>query len=75
MGVHRSTYYVWKRQVGGHGLEMLRPRERRRPLISNQLPRMIDERIPSLSIAHPGLGPKRIAAELTNRQAALALRA
>jgi hypothetical protein len=30
-GVHRSTYYAWKRQVDRHGLEMLRPRERRRP--------------------------------------------
>jgi transposase-like protein len=27
-GVHRSTYYAWKRQVDRHGLEMLRPRER-----------------------------------------------
>ena len=30
-GVHRSTYYAWKRQVDRHGLELLRPRERRRP--------------------------------------------
>ena len=29
-GVHRSTYYAWKRQVDRYGLEMLRPRERRR---------------------------------------------
>ena len=37
-GVHRSTYYHWKRQVDRHGLEMLRPRERRRPQMPNQLP-------------------------------------
>lgn len=24
-GVHRSTYYVWKRAVDRHGLEVLRP--------------------------------------------------
>jgi transposase len=30
-GVHGSTYYAWKRQVDRHGLEMLRPRGRRRP--------------------------------------------
>jgi transposase len=30
-GVHRLTYYTWKRQVDRHGLEMIRPRERRRP--------------------------------------------
>src|SRR4051795_12119405 len=63
-GVHRSTYYVWKRQVDRHGLEMLRPRERRRPQMPNQLPKMIEERILSFSIAHPGLGPRRVAGEL-----------
>jgi len=30
MGVHRSTYYRWKHAVDRQGLEMLRPRERRR---------------------------------------------
>jgi transposase InsO family protein len=63
-GVHRSTYYAWKRQVDRHGLEMLRPRERRRPQMPNQLPKMIEERIVSFAIAHPGLGPKRVASEL-----------
>lgn len=63
-GVHRSTYYAWKRQVDRHGLEMLRPRERRRPQMPNQLPRMIEERVLSFSIAHPGLGPKRVSSEL-----------
>ena len=41
-----------------HGLEMLRPRERRRPQMPNQLPKMVEERIVSFSIAHPGLGPQ-----------------
>ncbi|MEZ5077970.1 MAG: DDE-type integrase/transposase/recombinase [Solirubrobacterales bacterium] len=63
-GVHRSTYYAWKRQVDRSGLEMLRPRERRRPKMPNQLPKMIEERILAFSIAHPGLGPKRVASEL-----------
>jgi transposase InsO family protein len=63
-GVHRSTYYAWKRAVDRHGLEVLRPRERRRPKMPNQLPKMVEERILSFSIAHPGLGPKRIAGEL-----------
>ena len=63
-GVHRSTYYAWKRQVDRHGLEILRPRERRRPRMPNQLSRMLEERILSFAIAHPGLGPKRVASEL-----------
>lgn len=63
-GVHRSTYYAWKRQVDRHGLEILRPRERRRPQMPNQLSRMVEERVLSFSIAHPGLGPKRVSGEL-----------
>jgi transposase InsO family protein len=63
-GVHRSTYYAWKRQVDRHGLEMLRPRERRPPRMPNALPRMVEERILSFAIAHPGFGPRRVAAEL-----------
>jgi transposase InsO family protein len=63
-GVHRSTYYAWKRQVDRHGLEVLRPRERRRPKMPNQLPKMVEERIVSFSLAHPGLGPRRVSSEL-----------
>jgi hypothetical protein len=61
--VHRSTYYAWKRQVDRHGLEMLRPKERRRPQMPNELPKIIEERIVSFSIAHPGLGPRRVASD------------
>ena len=67
-GVHRSTYYAWKRQVDRHGLEMLRPRERRRPQMPNALPKMIEERIVSFSLAHPGLGPRRVASELAREK-------
>src|SRR5436190_5572853 len=63
-GVHRSTYYAWKRQVDRHGLEMLRPRERRRPRMPNQLSAIVEERIVAFALAHPGLGPRRIACEL-----------
>lgn len=63
-GVHRSTYYRWKQAVDRQGLEMLRPRERRRPVMPNQLPLLIEERIVGFSLGHPGLGPKRIAAQL-----------
>jgi transposase len=63
-GVHRSTFYAWKREVDRHGLEMLRPRERRSPKMPSQLPKMIEERILAFSLGHPGLGPKRVASEL-----------
>lgn len=64
-GVHRSTYYRWKAQVDRQGLEMLRPRERRRPAMPNQLPQVVEERIVAFALGHPGLGPRRIAAMLT----------
>jgi len=63
-GVHRSTYYRWKKAVEASGLEMLRPRERRRPLMPNAFPRIVEERILAFAIANPGLGPRRLAAQL-----------
>jgi transposase InsO family protein len=63
-GVHRSTYYRWKQQVDRQGLEMLRPRERRRPAMPNQVPPHLEERVVAFALGHPGLGPKRLAAQL-----------
>lgn len=63
-GVHRSTYYRWKHEVERQGLEMLRPRERRRPVMPNQLSPLVEERIVAFSLGHPGFGPRRIAAQL-----------
>lgn len=63
-GVHRSTYYRWKAMVEASGLEMLRPRERRRPQMPNQLSPIIEQRIVAFALGHPGLGPKRIATRL-----------
>lgn len=64
MGVHRSTYYRWKHQVQRSGLEMLRPRERRRPQMPNQLSPIVEQRIVAFALGHPGLGPRRIATRL-----------
>ena len=64
MGVHRSTYYRWKPMVERQGLEMLRPRERRRPLMPNQFSALVEQRIVAFSLGHPGLGPRRIASRL-----------
>src|SRR5215213_7387565 len=68
MGVHRSTYYRWRRQVQASGLEMLRPRERRRPQMPNQLSPMVEQRIVAFALGHPGLGPRRIATRLARRE-------
>jgi transposase InsO family protein len=67
-GVHRSTYYRWKAQVERSGLEMLRPRERRRPQMPNQLSVMVEQRIVAFALGHPGLGPRRVATRLARPQ-------
>jgi transposase len=67
-GVHRSTYYAWKRRVERHGLEVLRPRERRAPRMPNQLSRLVEERIVAFALGHPGYGPRRISAQLARPQ-------
>jgi hypothetical protein len=64
MGVHRSTYYCWKGQVQRSGLEMLRPRERRRPQMPNQLSPVVEQRIVALAVGQPGFGPRRISTRL-----------
>jgi transposase InsO family protein len=64
MGVNRSTYYRWKPEVERAGLEMLRPRERRRPRMPNQLSALVEQRIVAFALGHPGLGPRRIASRL-----------
>ena len=56
-GVHRSTFYRWKRMVERHGLEILRPRERRAPRMPNQLSPLIEQRIVAFALGHPGHGP------------------
>jgi transposase len=63
-GIHRSTFYGWKHRVERHGLEILRPRERRRPWLPKQLSPFVEERIVGLALGHPGWGPQRLASEL-----------
>src|SRR5437870_2516185 len=68
MGVHHSTYYRWAEKVERWGLEALRPRERRRPRMPNELGPHLEQRIVAFSLAQPGLGPKRISAELAREK-------
>ena len=63
-GVHRSTYYRWRAMVERSGLEMLRPRERRRPQMPNQLSAIVEQRIVAFALGNPGLGPRRVSAQL-----------
>ena len=44
-GVHRSTYYRWRPRVKQWGVDALRPRERRKPQMPNQVPPWVEERV------------------------------
>jgi transposase len=64
LGIHHSTFYRWQAVARRHGLELLRPRERRSPQMPNRASPMIEQRVLAFSLAHPGYGPARIASEL-----------
>jgi transposase InsO family protein len=68
MGVHHSTYYRWKRQVDRWGLEALNVRERRRPRMPNQIGPHLEQKVVAFALARPGLGPRRISAELAREK-------
>ncbi len=68
MGVDRSTYYRLKRKLDRWGLEALRVRERRRPRMPNEIGPHLEQRIVAFALANPGLGPRRIAAELAREK-------
>ena len=67
-GIHRSTYYRWKGMVDRFGLEILRPRERRRPQMPNSIPVLIEHRIIAFALGSPGSGPARISSELAREK-------
>lgn len=64
LGFHHSTYYRWRPRVEREGLEVLRPRERRPPRMPNQTPPWREQQVIAFALGHPGLGPRRIAAQL-----------
>jgi transposase InsO family protein/transposase-like protein len=67
-GIHHSTFYRWKALADRHGLDMLRPRERRAPQMPNAIPVVIEQRILAYALAFPGQGPNRISAELAREK-------
>ncbi len=64
MGIHPSTFYRWRRQVHRFGLDILHPRERRRPRMPNATSPLIEQKVLAFALAHPTVGPQRISDEL-----------
>lgn len=67
-GVHRSMYYRWRPKVLLWGVDALRPRERRKPRMPNQIEPWTEDRVVAFALGYPGFGPKRIAAELAQER-------
>src|SRR4051812_16728725 len=68
------TYYRWKAQVDRQGVERLRPRERRRAQMPNQIAQIVEERIAACSLGDPGLGSRRCSRGRVGRVVRLAQR-
>ena len=64
MGIHHSTFYRWRRDILHFGLEVLRPRERRRPRMPNATSSLLEQRVVAFALGQPGFGPACIVAEL-----------
>ena len=57
MGIHHSTFYRWKRQVEQYGLDLLRPRERRRSQMANATSPLVEQRVVAFALGHRGFRP------------------
>ncbi len=66
--VHRSTSYRWLPAIRQWGLDALRPRERRPPQMPNHTLPWVEQRVIAFALGFPGLGPRRIAAELARER-------
>ena len=52
-GIHRSTFYRWKAMSDRFGLEILRPKECRRPRMPNAIPVLVEQRIIAFALGAP----------------------
>src|SRR5436190_23638255 len=57
-----------RRRVDRWGLEALNVRERRRPRMPNQIGPHLEQKVIAFALAFPGLGPRRISAELAREK-------
>jgi hypothetical protein len=56
MGVHRSTYYRWKRRGRARGVGDAQAQGARRPVMPNQLSVLVEQRIVAFALGIPGTG-------------------
>jgi transposase InsO family protein len=57
-GVSRKTIHSWKRLAETHGMDALRPKERRRPVMPNATPTWVVDQLLRLAIVEPTRGAR-----------------
>jgi transposase InsO family protein len=63
-GVSRKTIHKWKKLAKAHGIEALRPKERRRPAMPNATPTWVIDQLLRLAILEPTRGARHYADRL-----------
>jgi transposase InsO family protein len=63
-GVSRKTIHKWKKLADDHGIDALRPKERRRPSQPNETPSWVVDQLLQLAILEPTRGARHYADRL-----------
>ena len=63
-GVSRKTVHQWRRLAESHGMEALRPKQRRRPAMPNATPTWVVDKLVQLAILEPTRGARHYADRL-----------
>jgi len=67
LGYSRDSYYRFKRQYDRGGEAALRDMSRRKPVVKNRVPDVVEDAVVEIAFAHPGWGQARVAQELVRR--------
>jgi hypothetical protein len=68
VGISRSQFYAMKRAYEIHGKDGLAPRDRRKPVMPNQTPVHLEERILSHTARNPLVSYARLAQEINSQE-------
>lgn len=67
VGVSRTSFYAWRRDVERYGTDALRPKARRKPQLPNATPTHIVEELLTLAVIEPTIGCRQYADRLSDR--------
>ncbi len=64
MGISRTRYHEWRHRTDLYGLEALRPKDRRRPVMANETPTHVVAELMALVVVEPTIGCRQYADRL-----------